>query len=123
MNDALKTLESLLQTAAAGPRVFPPNSRYHGLAVLTRVLSDGRTVACLARRVVPPPQRFETVHTHTVSAQDRLDHLSARYAGDPGLWWRIADANGAIRPGDLVETPGRRLRLTLAEGIPAGSDD
>jgi nucleoid-associated protein YgaU len=123
MNDALKTLESLLQNAAAGPRPFPPNSRYNGQAVLAHAAPGGRQVAYLARRVVPPPGRFAAVQTHTVAAGDRLDTLSARYAGDPEQWWRIADANGAMRPDELVETPGRRLRITLAEGIPAGSSD
>ena len=123
MNDALKKLESLLQGAASGTQAFPPNSRYHGLATLARVLADGRSVAYLARRVVPPPERFATVLSHTVAAQDRLDNLSARYSADPELWWRIADANGAVRPDELVDTPGTTLRITLAEGIPSGSDD
>ena len=123
MNEALKTLESLLQNAAAGSQPFPPNSRYNGLPVLTHVMEDGRTVAYLPRRVVPPPERFATVQTHTVVEHDRLDNLSARYVGDPEQWWRLADANGAIRPDELTETAGRRLRVTLAEGIPAGSDD
>jgi hypothetical protein len=123
MNDALKTLESLLQNAAAGPQPFPPNSRYNGLPILTHVMADGRTVAYLSRRVVPQPERFATVQTHTVAARDRLDTLGARYLGDPEQWWRLADANGAIRPDELVDTDGRRLRVTLAEGIPAGGDD
>ena len=123
MNDALKTLESLLQNAAAGSQPFPPNSRYNGLPVLTHVMEDGRTVAYLSRRVVPAPERFATVQTHTVAANDRLDTIAARHLGDPEQWWQIADANGAIRPNELVETEGRRLRITLAEGIPAGSDD
>jgi hypothetical protein len=123
MNDALKTLESLLQNAAAGSQPFPPNSRYHGQPVLTAVTADGRTVPYLARRVVPQTERFVTVQSHTVADGDRLDTLGARYLGDPEQWWRLADANGAVRPGELVETPGRRLRVTLAEGIPAGTDD
>ena len=38
--------------------------------------------------------------------------------GDPEAFWRIADANSALRPQDLTRTPGRRLRITLPEGIP-----
>ena len=123
MNDALKTLESLLQNAAAGPQPFPPNSRYNGLTVLTYVRSDGRTVAYLSRRVVPAPDRFATVQTYTVVDGDRLDQLAARQFADPEQWWRLADANGAVRPNELVETPGRRVRITLGEGIPAGPHD
>jgi hypothetical protein len=123
MKDALEKLESLLQNSTAGSQRFPPNSRYNGQPVLTTVTSDGREVSYLSRRVVPPPEDFATLETHRVSADDRLDTLSARYQGDPEQWWRLADANGAVRPGELVETPGRRLRVTLAAGIPAGSDD
>jgi nucleoid-associated protein YgaU len=123
MNDALKTLESLLQNATAGSQPFPPNSRYHGQPVLTYVDAEGWEVAYLARRVVPAPDRFATVQTHTVQQQDRLDNISARHFGDPEQWWRLADANGAVRPGELVETPGRRLRVTLGEGIPTGADE
>ena len=123
MNEAIKKLESLLQNAAAGSQPFPPNSRYNGQPVLTTTASDGREVSYLARRVVPPPEDFATLATHTVSANDRLDTLSARYQGDPEQWWRLADGNGAVRPSELIETPGRRLRVTLAAGIPAGSDD
>jgi hypothetical protein len=36
------------------------------------------------------------------------------------LSWRLCDANGAMRPDELTETPGRRLRITLPEGIPGG---
>jgi nucleoid-associated protein YgaU len=123
VNEALKKLESLLQNAAAGSQPFPPNSRYNGQPVLTTVTADGREVSYLARRVVPQPEDFATLETHVVSADDRLDLLSARYQGDPEQWWRLADANGAVRPGELIETPGRRLRVTLAAGIPAGTDD
>jgi hypothetical protein len=56
-----------------------------------------------------------------VQQGDRLDAISARHTGDAEQWWRIADANGAVRPDELVEAPGRALRITLAEGIP-GND-
>jgi len=39
--------------------------------------------------------------------------------GDPELFWRVCDANRAMRPDELTETIGRRLRITLPEGIPA----
>jgi nucleoid-associated protein YgaU len=123
MNDALKRLEAILQNASAGSQPFPPTSRYNGQPVLTHGDANGREVAYLARRVVPPPDRFATVQTHTVREGDRLDTISARHAGDPEQWWRLADANGAVRPDELIETPGRRLRITLGEGIPAGGDD
>jgi len=123
MNDALKALESILQNAAAGSQPFPANSRYNGQPVLTHVDARGRELAYVARRVVPPADRFATVQTHTVQDGDRLDAVSARHAGDAERWWQVADANGAIRPGELTETPGAQLRITLGEGIPAGGDE
>ena len=49
---------------------------------------------------------------------ERLDNIAAQYLGDPEQFWRICDANGAMRPDELTETVGRRLRITLPEGIP-----
>ena len=121
MTDPLKALEALLGGAAAGQQAFPPNSRYHGVATGVHVRPDGRTVAYLLRRRVPPPEAFADVGAHVVVQGERLDHLAARYYGDPELFWRLADANGALRPEELVETPGRRLRITLPEGIPGAS--
>jgi len=37
--------------------------------------------------------------------------------GGPELFWRIADANGAMRPEDLVAKVGRQLKITLPQGI------
>jgi hypothetical protein len=44
--------------------------------------------------------------------------LGARHLGDAELWWRLADANGVVDPRDLTEPVGRRLRITLPEGVP-----
>jgi len=53
---------------------------------------------------------------------DRLDNLTFDYLGDPEQFWRIADANRAMRPDELTETIGRQLRITLPEGIPGASN-
>ena len=97
---------------------YPPTSRYHGLGTLVRRLPGGREVAYVRRRVVPPPERFDLLQEHVVTQGDRLDAITARYLGDPEQFWRVADANRAMRPDELTETPGRRLRITLPEGIP-----
>lgn len=101
---------------------FPPSSRYHGVPTREHVAGDGTTVVHLARRFVPPPERFGLLGEHVVSEGDRLDNLAARYLGDPELFWRLADANNAMRPEALIEV-GRRLRITLPEGIPSGLAD
>lgn len=117
MNEALRQLDALLQNAAVGPKPFPPNSRYNGIPLLTYTFPDGRTVSYLSRRVVPPPERYTTLASHTVVQGDRLDNLSARYLGDPEQYWRLCDANGALRPDELIEGLGEKLRVTLPEGI------
>lgn len=120
MTDALRTLEALLGGAPAGTPAFPPNSRYHGIGTAVHTRPDGEKVAYLQRRFVPGPERFADVAEHRVVQGERLDHLAARYYGDPELFWRLADANGALRP-DELEAEGTRVRITLPEGIPGGS--
>jgi hypothetical protein len=119
MIDALKTLDALLQSSAAVPQLFPPNSRYYGLDTTSVMLGDGRIVKCLTRRFVPQPDRFALIKEHPVAQNDRLDNLAATYFGDAEQYWRLCDANNAMRPDELTETIGRRLRVTLPEGIPS----
>jgi hypothetical protein len=102
--------------------LFPPNSRYHGIGTTTIETADGREVVHLRRRFVPPSSRFSMLTEHTVAEGDRLDNLAAHHFGDPLLYWLICDANDALRPRDLLAEIGRRLRITLPEGIPGGSD-
>jgi hypothetical protein len=111
-------LQALLQAGALNTRLFPPTSRYHGIDTATLETSDGRTIVYLRRRFVPPPERFALLQEHTVVQGDRLDNLTAQYLGDPEQFWRLCDANAAMRPEELTETIGRRLRITLPEGIP-----
>jgi len=54
---------------------------------------------------------------HVVRQHERLDNITARYLGDPELFWRICDANRAMRPEELTEAIGRRLRITWPEGL------
>lgn len=120
MNEALQTLQGILSGSATVTPRFPPNSRYHHLATITHTFPDGRTVACLPRRFVPPPESFGLLQEHEVIQGDRLDLLAAKYLGDPELYWRICDANGALHPDELMEI-GRRLRITLPLGIPGAT--
>jgi hypothetical protein len=97
---------------------FPPNSRYRGVGTAALELPDGRTVIYLRRRFVPPPESLAALGEVTVTQGDRLDLIAAAQLGDPELAWRICDANGALRPEELTEPIGRRLRITLPEGVP-----
>jgi len=60
---------------------------------------------------------FQVIQEHTVTQGERLDNLSAQFLGDATLFWRLADANGAMRAEALTETVGRKIRITLPEGI------
>ena len=48
---------------------------------------------------------------------DRLDTIAGAAYGDAEFWWRIADANRAMIPSELTSEIGRRLRITLPEGM------
>lgn len=97
---------------------FPATSRYYNFETATLETSDGRTIIFLKRRFVPPRENFSLLQEYVVVQGDRLDNITARFLGDPEQFWRICDANGAMRPDELTETIGRRLRITLPEGIP-----
>jgi hypothetical protein len=98
---------------------FSPTSRYYDTPVKTFAGSDGENIVYLARRFVPPGSAFALLSTHTVLAGERLDLIAASELGDPLAFWRLCDANDAMRPDALTEQLGRRLRITLPLGIPA----
>ena len=112
MNDPI---QALFQAGALKTTLFPPTSRYHGLDTTTLTMADGRMIVFLKRRFVPPPERFALLQEHTVSQGDRLDNLAFQYLGDPEQFWRICDANDALRPRDLTAVVGRRLRIPLPQ--------
>jgi hypothetical protein len=99
-----------------------PTSRYYGLETAVIRTADDRENIYLRRRFLPGPERFALLVEHVVTSGERLDHLAAKYLNDPEAFWRIADANAAMRPEELTEIPGRRLRITLPEGIPGTPD-
>jgi hypothetical protein len=101
---------------------FGPTSRYAFVETTTWTGPDGRDIVYLRRRFVAPPEFFALVTEHSVVGNDRLDNLAATYLGDPEQFWRICDANVALRPDELTEELGRRLRITLPEGIPGALD-
>ena len=116
------TPQSLLRFAGLKASLFAPNSRYQATDTGTYTTTDGRTIAYLRRRFIPQPAQLVQAAQYTVTQGDRLDVLSARYLGDPTLFWRIGDANTAMRPGDLTAVVGRTLRICLPEGIQGGQN-
>jgi hypothetical protein len=110
-------VQALLAQTSLKNNLFAATSRYFGIDTQTITMADGKIVIYLSRRFLPPPERFQLLQEHTVTQGERLDNIAARQLGDPELFWRIADANRAMRPEELVETVGRKLRITLPEGI------
>lgn len=98
--------------------LFPPTSRYYNIETVTRKTADGKEIVYLKRRFLPAPDRFTLIQEHHVVEGDRLDNITAVYFNDPLQFWRICDANNAMNPPDLTARIGRRLRITLPEGIP-----
>jgi hypothetical protein len=96
---------------------FPPTSRYHGIPVVSLVRNDGEQVPYLARRFLPPADRFALLRIHEVTEGERIDLIASRELGDAEAFWRIGDANNAMNPDDLT-VRGRLIRITLPEGIP-----
>jgi nucleoid-associated protein YgaU len=113
-------LQALIQMGVVPAVNFPTDSRYYRSSTLTYTTPDGESITYLARRFVPQPgaPNFSTVANHTVKQGDRLDLIAAKYLGDPLIFWLICDANGAIRPDELVETPGTVLSITMPQGVP-----
>jgi hypothetical protein len=98
--------------------LFPPTSRYSTIETATLTTSDGTVIRYLRRRFLPPVERFALLREHVVAQGERLDNITALYISDPEQFWRICDSNGAMRPQELTEQVGRRLRITLPEGLP-----
>jgi len=115
-------LQAMMLAGVIPAVTFPTDSRYYGSAVLQYTAPNGETIPYLARRIVPQPgaPNYATINQLTVKQGDRLDIIAAQYLGDPLMAWLICDANGAMRPHDLVSTPGTTLVITTPQGIPGG---
>ncbi|MFZ0746890.1 MAG: LysM domain-containing protein [Terracidiphilus sp.] len=115
-------LAAMVNLGVVPPVTFPTDSRYYGFGVQQYTAPNGQVIPYLVRRIVPQPgsPNYATINQYTVKQGDRLDLIAAKYLGDPLMVWLICDANGAMKPHDLVATPGRVLAITLPQGIPGG---
>lgn len=91
--------------------------RYATSEIATIAVPDGhggsRQVRYLRRRTLPSPDAIVPIALHTVTADDRLDLLSAMYLGDPTAFWQIADANAALDPDALVGPDAEGTALVI----------
>jgi len=101
--------------------MFDDASRYAALETaehpVPRPDGEPRPVRYVRRRFLPLADEGATLVEHRVSQGERLDHVTAAYLGDPTQFWRVADANRALRPDALVEEPDARVRVALPQGV------
>jgi hypothetical protein len=95
--------------------MFDTTSRYAGVPVATHQMADGRVVTFVRRRFLPAGAAIPLLVEVTVASGDRLDLVTATTLGDPEQSWRVADANDAMHPADLVADPGRALRIPVPQ--------
>ena len=94
--------------------IFLATSRYFGIETV-KLTVGGREVVHLRRRFLPPASASSIVAVHSVTQDERLDNITARYLGDPEQFWRLCDANNALHPDELTAEIGRRLKIPLPE--------
>ena len=96
--------------------MFEPNSRYFKLETATLDVPDTdrtpRTLRYVRRRFIPDSTGMTLLLEHAVTQSDRLDTITARYLGDPTLFWQVCDANQVLHPADL-EQVGRKVNIAL----------
>jgi hypothetical protein len=110
-------VQAFLEANALKTPLFPSTSRYYGISSAVLQRTDGTSVVYLKRRFLPQPDDLALFQQHSVSTGDRIDNLAQQYLGDAEQYWRLCDANGAMNPAELTEVVGRRLRITLPEGV------
>ncbi len=87
--------------------MFLKNSRYHGLPTHPVLDDSGRRITLVTPRPLPATPGEPAV----VAAHDQLDALAEMRFRDATRYWHIADANTALRAGELTAQPGVTIRL------------
>jgi hypothetical protein len=98
--------------------MFDETSRYHGLETAVHVNPDGREVRYVLRRFLPQGSALPVLAEVTVTEGDRLDLIAHRTLGNAEAFWRVCDANDAMRPDELTEEAGRTLRVPVPQFEP-----
>jgi hypothetical protein len=91
--------------------------RYDRVQTATTAVPDGaggsRDIRYLRRRTPADPASIVPLAVHLVRADDRLDLVTARYLGDPAVFWRVADANNALDPDALAGQQAEGTTLVI----------
>lgn len=93
--------------------MFFHGSRYEYIQEAEITDRSGGIIRYKRMRFVP---EVEGAMSETVRQDDRPDLLAYRVLGDPEQFWRLCDVNGAQRPVDLTDRPGRRVRVPALGG-------
>lgn len=97
-------------------------SRYDGAEIATTAVPDGaggeRLVRYLRRRPQPDPAAVRPLAVHRVVQGDRIDLLTGQYLGDPTAFWRIAEANAALDPYELVSPKAEGTVIIIPIPLP-----
>ncbi len=91
--------------------MFSATSRYAGVADGVYRDANGREFAYKLLRITPDAP---ALLLHTVVQEDRLDLIANTYYTDPEQFWRVCDANDAMRPDDLLQV-GSQLKIGLVQ--------
>jgi nucleoid-associated protein YgaU len=110
-------VQAMLAQTTIRNTLFAATSRYYGIDTDTFQQPGQPPIVYVRRRFVPPSKNFQVIEEYTVVKGDRLDNIAGQYLGDPTLFWRVCDANGAMRPEELTETIGEQIKITLPEGV------
>lgn len=95
--------------------MFDATSRYARLPVLTLEREGRDPLPYVARRFVPAGSSLQTLAEVPVQSDDRPDLITSRTLGDPLQFWRVADANDVLDPGELTDEPGQRIRVPVPQ--------
>jgi hypothetical protein len=97
--------------------MFDQDSRYHEIGKAVHVTRDGREISYVQRRFLPHGEALPLLTEVTIKDGDRLDLIAVRALGQVEQSWRIADANNAMSPRDLMSEPGQVLRVPVPQAV------
>lgn len=93
--------------------MFIESSRYYRLETASIESAKGRTIRYKRRRFLPAGEDIPLMVEVMITEGERLDLIAGRTLGDPEQFWRICDANNAMNPFDLLNEPGRKVRVPM----------
>lgn len=92
--------------------MFFKGSRYAKVPTEEIAEANGRVTQYKRIRLIPETR---AQMGHGVTEGERPDHIAHRYYRDAERFWRIADANQAMKPDDLTVHPGRIILIPPSE--------